>query len=849
MRVQLSRRVSPFGLLFATVLISGCPGDTGTGGTVGPSEAIVSTNPADGATGVSTDQVVTITFSLAAVADSLDGRIEPAIEFTDDWSADGTTLTIAPGGVLGQGVEYTVTITSVRFANGDRLEGPFSFRFTTSDGSDPGGGGSGGGSGKMGLWTVGQTRLRGAVVHPCTVASDADAEMTCDQELARRDLDDLKNLGANLIQASYPGLFDQRPPYGVNATAEAYLDSLVAWAAEVDLFVVIAVRTGPGRNEAQITGFGEPLATIWTEQAAHDAWVAMWRYMADRYRDNPVVAGYDIMVEPHVNTIADRGGNLSPTEFQRQNAGTLADWNAFAAEMTTAIREVDSDTPIIVSSLQWGNAEWFTALEPTGDARTVYTLHAYDPDVYTHQDTPDAAIGYPSVVENEGQNVTLDKTWLANSFAPAVAFSQTHDVPIYVGEYGAIRWLPGASAFVTDQVDLFETNGWNYTYYVWRGNEPTFNGFDMELGTDANSAAPTAGNPILSAHSARWSENSATPSTFSAPDPADPSARMTLPEVRTWAYQIQRLEDDRAIDMIDELVESRYDLLVLEPTRSDRDNTDFDTAGMVRRLHESPADPPDRTKLVIAYVDIGQAEDWRTYWGDDWIAPTASARGSPDFLITIDPDGWSGNYPVAFWDDRWKDIMIRGENSVLQQVLDDGFDGIYMDWVEAYSDATVMAAATGSALDPSREMVDFIREIREYAQARSPGFLVIPQNAAEILETGGQEYLDIIDGIAQEQIYFDGNADTEWDDVNAGDHRVPDTCPADDADCGYSRAFYEGWLKQYLAAGKPVLSVDYAADPGNVAEAYERASANGYIPYVSHRPLDRLTDTPPPELE
>lgn len=327
-----------------------------------------------------------------------------------------------------------------------------------------------------------------------------------------------------------------------------------------------------------------------------------------------------------------------------------------------------------------------------------------------------------------------------------------------------------------------------------------------------------------------------------------PGARMSLSEVQFWAYQIQRLEDDRAIDMIDELVASRYDLLVLEPTRSDRDNADFDTAGMVRRLHESPASVEDRTKLVVAYIDIGQAEDWRTYWTDEWVAPTAEERGSPDFLITIDPDGWSGNYPVAYWDQRWKDIMIDGENSVLQQVLDDGFDGIYMDWVEAYSDPSVMAVADGLALNPAQEMIGFIREIREYAQARNPDFLVIPQNAPELLEFGGQDYVDIIDGIAEEQIYYDGNADTEWDDADSGDHRVPDTCPADDSECGYSRAFYEGWLAQYQEADKVVLSVDYAADPANVAEAYENASANGYIPYVSRRPLDRLTDTPPTGL-
>ena len=64
----------------------------------------------------------------------------------------------------------------------------------------------------------------------------------------------------------------------------------------------------------------------------------------------------------------------------------------------------------------------------------------------------------------------------------------------------------------------------------------------------------------------------------------------------------------------------------------------------------------------------------------------------------------------------------------------------------------------------------------------------------------------------------------------------------------YPSPFAEFCQAEYLDAGKVVLSVDYAAEEANVAEAYQNASANGYVPYVSRRPLDRLTDTPPPGL-
>jgi cysteinyl-tRNA synthetase len=138
-------------------------------------------------------------------------------------------------------------------------------------------------------------------------------------------------------------------------------------------------------------------------------------------------------------------------------------------------------------------------------------------------------------------------------------------------------------------------------------------------------------------------------------------------------------------------------------------------------------------------------------------------------------------------------------------------------------------------------MVAFIGEIRDYARQRNPAFLIIPQNASELAALH-PDYLGLIDAIGQEQIYFDGDAGSIWSDANSGDVRMPATGE------GYSTQFYEQTLAPYLAAGKVVLSVDYARQPANVAEAYQRAAANGYIEYVTLRALSRLTSTPPPGL-
>ena len=131
---------------------------------------------------------------------------------------------------------------------------------------------------------------------------------------------------------------------------------------------------------------------------------------------------------------------------------------------------------------------------------------------------------------------------------------------------------------------------------------------------------------------------------------------LPLNEIRYWAYQIQNVNETSSIASLEK---SHYDMLVIEPTRSDRGNATFDTASMVSRLKASKGSRGQR-KLVIAYLDIGEAEDWRWYWDlTTWIPPTQTATGTPSFLVRPDPDGWEGNFPVAFWDPRWKSIIIN----------------------------------------------------------------------------------------------------------------------------------------------------------------------------------------------
>lgn len=81
-------------------------------------------------------------------------------------------------------------------------------------------------------------------------------------------------------------------------------------------------------------------------------------------------------------------------------------------------------------------------------------------------------------------------------------------------------------------------------------------------------------------------------------------------------------------------------------------------------------------RLVLAYLNIGEAETHRYYWRSSW------QPGSPSWLDERHPG--SGRYLVHYWDYDWQALLFGSPNAYLNQILAAGFDGVYLDGVEAY---------------------------------------------------------------------------------------------------------------------------------------------------------------------
>lgn len=125
--------------------------------------------------------------------------------------------------------------------------------------------------------------------------------------------------------------------------------------------------------------------------------------------------------------------------------------------------------------------------------------------------------------------------------------------------------------------------------------------------------------------------------------------------------------------LVDAVRQTNYDMLVTDLYFNDRQPF---TADQVQAMRDKKN---GGKRLVLAYMSIGEAENYRPYWQDGWHPK------NPDWLRGRNTQ-WGKNYLVHYWDPGWKKIMYQDDDSYLNRIIDAGFDGVFLDKVDAFDD-------------------------------------------------------------------------------------------------------------------------------------------------------------------
>ena len=269
-----------------------------------------------------------------------------------------------------------------------------------------------------------------------------------------------------------------------------------------------------------------------------------------------------------------------------------------------------------------------------------------------------------------------------------------------------------------------------------------------------------------------------------------------LGTVTSWHYQLQNI-DVAALSQLD------VDLIVIDYARSSPEVAP--PVELTREEVELLRKRPDGgRRIVLAYLSIGEAEEYRFYWKAEF------AKVRPAWHAARN-NRWPDNHRVRFWMDAWKEIIVRRTGSYLDRIQDAGFDGVYLDRVDVY------ASLAREQPDAKPEMIALIREIADKARHRQPDFLIIAQNAEELLEDAS--YRAMIDGLAKEDYVYG----------IMGDGRP-------------NAAEVLQWSAEKLrlmkADGKPVLVVEYLSDPLKQSNARAEIEREQFIHLFARRALD-----------
>ena len=264
------------------------------------------------------------------------------------------------------------------------------------------------------------------------------------------------------------------------------------------------------------------------------------------------------------------------------------------------------------------------------------------------------------------------------------------------------------------------------------------------------------------------------------------SSKRDIAAAQSWCDQLSEV-DATVLNQIscDVLVIDADDALAAHPAKT---------------LQQFRVGPSGHRRNLFAYLSVGAAEAYRNYWEHQWIL-------DPPRWIVGPNQEWPGNFRVRFWRRDWQAIVYNGLNAVLNA----GFDGVFLDNVDAYQE---LSSENSNA---RAQMIAFVTELAREAITKRPEFKIIVQNAEELL--AWPEYLQAIHGIVKESLLFG----IQGEDVRN---------PAEAID--YSTQLLGIARRQ----GKPVFVVEYISED-LVESARNEIRQYGFVPFFAERLLDR----------
>jgi len=190
-----------------------------------------------------------------------------------------------------------------------------------------------------------------------------------DNYITREDIEFIASTGSNTIRVPFHyKLFTDEDYMGLKSQQDGFkrLDDVIGWCREFGLYVILDMHDAPGGQTGDNIDDSYGYPWLLESEASQQLFCDIWREIADYYKNEPVILGYDLINEPiapYFDNMDELNEKLEPLHKR-----TVA-----------AIREVDTNHIILLGAPQWnGNFKPFT--DWTYDDKLMWTCHRYGGD-------------------------------------------------------------------------------------------------------------------------------------------------------------------------------------------------------------------------------------------------------------------------------------------------------------------------------------------------------------------------------------------------------------------------------------------------------------------------------------
>ena len=246
-----------------------------------------------------------------------------------------------------------------------------------------------------------------------------------DNYITKEDIRFIKSIGLNHIRVPFNfKLFvvEDHPEIWLDEGFKR-LDDVIKWCKGENLYVILDMHAAPGGQTGDNIDDSWGYPYLFENQQAQKTTIALWKKLADRYKNETIVIGYDLLNEPipHYMENKEELNKLLEPLYKK---------------ITNAIREVDQNHIIFIGGAQW-NTNFKMFGEPF-DKKFGFTFHKY---------------WMPPIQEQIQDYVDL---------------SNKYNVPMWLGESGE-----NEDAWIDSFRVLLEKNGVGWCFWPYKKMEST----------------------------------------------------------------------------------------------------------------------------------------------------------------------------------------------------------------------------------------------------------------------------------------------------------------------------------------------------------------------------------------